>query len=84
MDWMKKVRDAVYMRNNDMFTLNILRNIEDMIRQEYLCSGLETKEHLDAISLICAYKMQIIKNIDMYKDQAMQRAISECRDRYID
>lgn len=82
--WADRVRDAALMQPANHMTLHRLRALEYEIRRDGAQrAGGETIEHVEAIALLCAYKLQIMRLMESFRDEARERAYREGRARYV-
>lgn len=83
--WRERIDAAALFQPVNPITLHHLRALEDEIRAEANATHLgETREHVEAIALVCAYKLQIMQVLEAAREEARERARREGRVRYVD
>ncbi len=82
--WRQRVEDAALGQPINQMTLHRLRALEGEIRAEAAATHRgETREHVEAIALVCAYKLQIMQVLEAAREEARERAQREGRVRYV-
>lgn len=82
--WRQRVEAAAMYQPINQVTLHRLRALEDEIRHEAAARREETREHVEAIMLVCAFKMQIMQSIEDAREEVRYWAQREGRGRYVD
>ena len=81
--WRQRVEAAALYQPINQMTLHRLRALEDEIRNEAVARREETREHVEAIALVCAYKLQVMEVLGLAAEEARDRARREGRVRYV-